>query len=464
MDQVSFHGQDAPVGTVLGHVGANPDGIGRLVLSFSELGDAGCRRLLEGLAASSTWRWLDGWQDAAEADEATGLQGRASTPRGIRALDLSSNQLASFVRSGVVSALAYNATLSALELQGNELGSEGAPTRMDDIAAFAHALGTSALRTLNLSANSLGDSGMAHFFDALPRTGTPLKHLYLNVNTHASDWGRAGARGVARFLRDASASRGLTRLHLNGNDFGWDGVRTIVSAVVGTPDAAPNRALCHLDLFSTGFNRPPHLEPPGTDDLPPAHSAVNAHLTRENWAAVLKAQLDANVADAAACRQSALDVLGVARIVACRARDQTSLARGAFPILRLPLELREHVLHHIDTHARLSRTQMLLVLRWASDPSTIGYGRAFATLRQLSHAPSPSPATLAIPPWSWEECFEHRSQPRNWYSDAMDARNEASKPSLDAPEKLAFWECTNTDRGDGGWWGTGAMQWPLETP
>ncbi|PKI84258.1 hypothetical protein MVES_001665 [Malassezia vespertilionis] len=390
MHHVSYHGEDVPVHIILERLSQGLDGVCTLTVSFTDLYDTGCRRFLEGLDEFAGWRWLDQRWIGPDEKEASLIDMRERMPllRGIRFLDLSSNQITTFDKSGLRAAVAYNGTLLVLELQGNELCSgTSSPACFEEIRQFGAAVGCSVLRTLNLTANQLGGAGLAAFFDGLPRTGTTLKTLYISVNVFdapdtASNTGLDAARSIARFLRDPNACRGLERLHLNGNHFGWAGVRTIVHAVVGSHMACtlgeelsscasthiqpPNHSLLYLDLFSTGIDTLHSVSTVDEEDW-----EQHSMLTPSKWTDVLAHQLLENELARDACRQSALSVLAGARIVGCRATDTGGTG---FPMLRLPMELRAVVLSHLDHTHTLNRAQYTNVLRYASAPSTIGYG------------------------------------------------------------------------------------------
>ncbi|WFD47585.1 hypothetical protein GLX27_002237 [Malassezia furfur] len=458
MHHVSYDVEDMPLDKLLPSIARESHSVCMLTVSFAELSDVGCRKFLEEIEPHAHWRRL---QPGDRSDRIPHVGGVLIEP-GIREIDFSSNQFTSFERSGLTAAVENNATLSILELQGNELGS-GAPAeaRLDEIRRFAQAVGTSTLRALNITANRLGDAGLAAFFDALPRTGTTLKTLYLSVNTFddASEC-LAAAKSIARFLSDPLASRGLERVHLNGNQFGWQGVRIIVDAVVGSRTACtygcnakppadfvdaspPNRSLLFLDLFSNGIDS---LVPSSDTETTYAFAwEAASRLTPANWSMLLSNQLEANERNRAACRKAAARLLPIARVVGCRSRDAGDpVDANAFPILRLPLELRGMILAYVAPELR--HTQWTDVVRYACAPSTMGYG-----LRQVDYpidtAP-PAEMVLPVPPWSWAECFATRSRPRNWYGEWIDLQRalpDTSPTDHTSPDLLAFWECTGTD-------------------
>lgn len=408
---------------------------------FSDLDDTRCRLLLDCL--------LEHWNQVVRQSS---MYGR-SMP-GVRYLDLSSNHLHSFEASGLVQILYNNRLLSVLEIQANELGSAGT----EDIHSFACAIKHCSLRRLNLTANRLGDAGLATFFDHLPDTGTSLLALHLSVNTFSTDTGSwKAAHSIARFLSSPKKCRGLKSIHLNGNHFGWEGVRAIAHAIIGSRRACkakansltdvppnildacpPNTSLTNIDLFSTGIDS---LNTASKHVPPYAEWEAYSMVTRENWYQLIMEQLEMNQYQQAVCQRAAARVLGAARIIGCKSRwmEPSDGAKGSFPFQRLPVELRRHILFHVDSGQCLSHDQLINVLRWASEPTTLGYVREAGTW--------PPTQSLAVadnvwnlPPWSWTECYERRSPPRNWYSDGLEY------DELDGfdPAKMAFLECTGT--------------------
>ncbi|WFD18975.1 hypothetical protein MCAP1_001188 [Malassezia caprae] len=350
--------------------------IGALAVSYADMNDAQCHALSEILRA----HWHTMTQDPCCLVR--------RTHAGIRRLDLSSNRITSLERAGIIDMVRDNALLTQLELQANEIVRSRAH-KLDECRRFAHAVSTSTLRVLNMTANHLGNEGMAAFFDALPRTGTSLRSLYMSVNTFESGSGSLqAARSIARFLSDPGACRGLERLHLNGNHFGWAGVRMIAHAIMGsraactmggTADATtqdegvldaspPNRSLIHIDLFSTGIDSWASMEPQATYASWEPYSLV----TRDHWWGLVERQLEENERRRDAARRAATRVLAAARVLGCKVREADP--QGAYSFLRLPLELRLRLISYVDSHGILTHEQLVHVLQWASEPGTMGYG------------------------------------------------------------------------------------------
>ncbi|KAL4402530.1 hypothetical protein ACI68E_000295 [Malassezia pachydermatis] len=425
-----------------------------VTVSFAELDNRRCRRLLDSLRAS--WAALP--RSQAEAYD--------RKMRGIRRLDLSSNHITSFREAGLMEAVQSNFILRQLELQGNELVVPPHSDTTDEIQAWAQAVGSSGLRMLNMTANQLGDVGMAAFFDTLAQTGSPLHTLYMSVNTFESESGSLkAALSIARFLSDPKACRGLECLHLNGNHFGWAGVRIIAHAIMGSRRACtlggtlshdtptemldmtpPNTSLVHIDLFSTGID-----SLASTTEAPvwapwEAYSAV----TQENWFALVTQQLEENERRRDQCRHVAARILTPARIVGCKAREASETTTSStFPFLRLPIELRALVLEALDPAHVLSHEQWVHIVQWASEPSTLGYGHDPAhTMKICTESPLPSPIDWPMLPWSWELCFQERSQRRNWYMESLEQQEGDELRTPMPPALLAFWECTGTDHAE----------------
>lgn len=302
-----------------------------------------------------------------------------------------------------------------------------------------------------------GMRGIRTFFDALPRTGTTLRQLFLSVNTldESAEEAILAAHSIARFLSSPDASRGLRRLALNGNEFGWHAVRTIVHAVVGSEAAcdgveyagagqAPNRSLQVLDLFSTGIDSlyvTSHVSVP-----PRAAWETRSQVTHITWEPLLAQQLERNEYDAEQCVKSAARVLAVARTVGCRVRENAP-RRDVFRFLRLPPELRALVLSFIDEESALSPLQFALVLGFACEPTTIGYGVYGHSPYAASRA---SKSEQPLEPWCWTDCFLTRSPPRDWTNECLNASHGAAPaPTALCAARLAFHECTCTDRAYG---------------
>ena len=441
MKYVAYSREDETFSEFLDQLKKQGPDVGLVSAQFSDLDDTRCRLVLDCL--------LGLWSQVAREPS---MYGR-SMP-GVRYLDFSSNRIQSFQASGLVQILNNNRLLSALEIQANELGKAGT----EDIRAFACAMKHCSLRRLNITANRLGDAGLATLIDHLPDTGTSLLALHLSVNTFSTDTGSwNAAHSIARFLSSPKKCRGLKSIHLNGNHFGWEGVRAIAHAIIGSRRACqatanslvdvpssildacpPNTSLTNIDLFSTGIDS---LNTASKNVPPCAEWEAYSTVSRENWYQLVMEQLEMNQYQQAVCQRAAARILGAARIIGCKSRwiEPPDGARDHFPFRRLPVELRRHILFHVDSEQCLSHEQLINVLRWASEPSTLGYVReagAWPPTQSLAVADN----VWNLPPWSWTECYECRSPPRNWYSDGLEY------DELDGfdPAKMAFLECTGT--------------------
>lgn len=438
---VSYSRDDNTFPEFMEELGAYGPSVHMVTAQFGELGDKRCRRLLEYV--------YEQWQSLAQQPSTYGRK-----MPGVRYLELSSNHIRSFRESALTHVLQGNRLLTLLEIQANELGESGT----DDICAFAHALESCSLRRLNMTANQLGDAGMAAFFDHMPHRGTSLRELRLSVNTFESDAApHHAAHSIARFLSSPTRCRGVETIHLNGNNFGWEGVRAIVHAIIGSRRACtaaplegraeeavpadmmdacpPNRSLIHIDLFSSG------IDTWTAHDAPRAAWEAYSMVTRENWHELLVQQLKANEIGRDLCQKAAAKVLAAARIIGCKSHfaESSSDAPAHFPFLRLPVELRRLILHHVDTTQSLSHNQLVNVLRWAVEPSTLKYVSLDGTLPPTDSSTATPDNVWDLPPWSWTECYTSRSPPRNWFSDSYEQDERGCDPAYSA-----FLECTGT--------------------
>jgi Ran GTPase-activating protein (RanGAP) involved in mRNA processing and transport len=114
-------------------------------------------------------------------------------------------------------ALLQNSNLSILKLGYNNFGDEGINTLAVGISAHR------ALGSLDLGFNQVGDEGIRSLAAAL--FGSALHTLYLAGN----HMGEEGAMALADGIRRGCA---VTKLHLTGNRLGPDGVKAITEAIL----------------------------------------------------------------------------------------------------------------------------------------------------------------------------------------------------------------------------------------
>lgn len=154
-----------------------------------------------------------------------------------RLLELDRNDLTASCFPVLCKLLTGNFTLHTLSLKGNRIDNDP-----DGFSNFARALGRSGLRHLCLSSNPIMHESVATFLDSLPAKGTALECLELSnvltdelsdTETPEEDAFMA-AQAAASFIADLQRCRGLHTLLLNGNGFCARGVRTIVSALIGS--------------------------------------------------------------------------------------------------------------------------------------------------------------------------------------------------------------------------------------
>ncbi|SPO24900.1 related to conserved hypothetical Ustilaginaceae-specific protein [Ustilago trichophora] len=154
-----------------------------------------------------------------------------------RLLELDRNDLTASFLPVLCKFLTDNLTLHTLSLKGNRLDNDP-----EGFSNFARALGRSGLRHLCLSSNPIMHESLTAFFDCLPPEGTALECLELsNVLTDElsdtvtpEDDAFIAAKAAASYIADSQRCRGIHTLLLNGNGFCARGVRTIVSALIGS--------------------------------------------------------------------------------------------------------------------------------------------------------------------------------------------------------------------------------------
>ena len=245
---------------------SDPSPVASLDVSHCELADAKTRQLLELLSSASSAnsdssaspRWsapeIQAWSHCLQ----TITRGPSPENRfgSIRNLILSNNDITSLGLASLSAFVRNNVYLRRLNLTSNQIGPDQAP-----LVELASSIGTSGLRSLELSNNPILANAFIAFVDALPASGTSLEHLEMScVLAHPAEAifptpteSLDAARAVARLIADDTRCRGLRKLTLNGNSFGYKGVRAIVAAQVGTafgPYKLPYRARLALTKAS----------------------------------------------------------------------------------------------------------------------------------------------------------------------------------------------------------------------
>ena len=136
-------------------------------------------------------------------------------------------------------ALRVNSTIKLLDLDGNNIGPEGA------VALNQGLIENNTLESLWLGNNDLGDVGAAAIAEASARVGSKLRLLDLEFNEVGPD----GARSIAKALRGNGS---LNTLWLGGNpDLGDEGAEALAEAV-GDFSALTELSLQHGGLTAEG--------------------------------------------------------------------------------------------------------------------------------------------------------------------------------------------------------------------
>ena len=148
-------------------------------------------------------------------------------------LDLSYNSIGDSGAASLSQALAVNSSLTNLSLNLNSIGDFGAASLSQALAV------NSSLTNLDLSANSIGDSGAASLSQALG-VNSSLTNLDLSANS-------IGVFGTASLSQAPSVNSSLTNLDLSAKSIGDSGAASLSQAL------AVNSSLPNLDLSANSI-------------------------------------------------------------------------------------------------------------------------------------------------------------------------------------------------------------------
>lgn len=169
-----------------------------------------------------------------------------------------------------------------------------------------------------------------------------------------------------------------------------------------------------------------------------------ANITAENWRRKLGSHLWQNTGQRSSVIHAAQQIVGKARILGCKSSTISAAAQGSdigsapspLALERLPPELRLAILRQLDPAQVLSEGQFRLIVSWACDSSTIGYGREGVPLpwadgaaldagsfSQSSTSALRTASLLPSAPWDWHDMLS-RSLPRDWVAESWDLWNE----------------------------------------
>ena len=253
-----------------------------------------------------------------------------------------------------------------------------------DTAHFARALRSSSLRTLFLGELSAGSA--CAFLENLPPSR--MRDLSLSVPDMSAAEEAHVVRCIARLLADPQRSGTLARLSIQLSHAAHAALAHVLH---GSPTQRPNVSLLALEPCDAGC----------------------CETVRQRNCRIHQCT-----------RREAVHLLCAARIICCRARVVDG-ASAACPFFTLPAELRMHVLGMLAPH--LSQTQITDVLSWACCAATIGH-----CCRRRADPRPPMDATLAVPPWTWDNC-------------ASDGRHAPDLTGWDgARDSMPFLESTGT--------------------
>ena len=273
---------------------------------------------------------------------------------------------------------------------------------LQDVAQFARALGSSNVRSLNLSTTKLGPQGMSVFFDNLP----PSYITVLLMSAIFIEWEQENeisvVQSIVRFLWDNERCRSIKRLSLLGNSFSQQANFLFQHVLLGSYDALYHPECKHSP--ETLFVQEPNYSLWRFDNHLNSNIS-NGAIEYPSW---MKYTLYPTIAGTTALenaqkrnysmykrmRNNATQLLVAARILGCRARYHHP---QEFLFEKFPSELKLHVLRQLAP--LLDFTQFERVLSWACCPETIGH----CCKRRLDTRPK-MPSTLEVPEWNWDQC------------------------------------------------------------
>lgn len=287
----------------------------------------------------------------------------------------------------------------------------------------------------------------------------------------------------------------LEWLSLNGNDLGWRNVKRITAAIRDT-----NTCLEHVELLSTtdaqgireldqdtddelitGEEQGQQNAPPVRENSVRRSTSIGSHfvaqrrqqivqdleerqnvpllltwhpedvgearpsLNQKNWRKELEIRLKENRQAKAGVKDVSRKLLRILRTLTCKCHE----AKGEpsydfFPFSKLPPEIRQRIVMHLDGSDSLSQKQIERIISFASDPATIGYGRRSSNLglsglameeidkeaTNKVEAVTPDDYGLLLHKrFRWKDMIDNYSVPRDWPATLLDDTNSCSNES-----------------------------------
>ena len=326
----------------------------------------------------------------------------------IHEVELCNNNLTSFRESGLTDFVRNCRSLVRLCTYRCRLGpyergssSTSLAAALEDIAHFAHAIGSSNVRHLEIGSH-FGAVGLRTFLENLP----PSRIKRLDISITGIEWSpeeHAIVECIMQFLSDPAKSRNITYYDW-AYDFSYQARMYMMHMILGSYDTInkeseessvmlhsqkPNFSVCDFCWGIWGASLP----------------VQNNSITCPSWMG-LSPNSDVESLDDQIRRRNnqlhyatwkeATRLLCVTRILGCRVRVLGE-RQGLFPFFKLPSELRIYILRMVAPH--LDDTQFVNVLSWACCAATIGH----CCRRRVDVRP-PMEATLDVPQWDWNKC------------------------------------------------------------
>lgn len=217
----------------MGSAGALPN-LEKLCLAFNLLTPDGAKHLATALSSSGCGlRYLDLSDNAVGASGAAHLadalvaqqqrsEGQEASSRHLQELCLSNAEISIAGAASIAKALLQGSLLSALALQDNGIGPDGAK----HLAAALRSDSGAMIRSLNLWHNSLGDEGVAHLAEPL-RENSSLEVLNLGFN----DLSDEAVEGLSQALEGCSQVSRLRELNLEFNEISTEAAERLEAAL-----------------------------------------------------------------------------------------------------------------------------------------------------------------------------------------------------------------------------------------
>lgn len=290
------------------------------------------------------------------------------------------------------------------------------------------------LEWLTLNGNDLGWKSVRRLVDTIRENNYCLEHVELFATTEADGadvaWGGSDT--------DEDDSRGITDLPRadlrRATSIGSHMVARRREALAGQME---ERVVAESDDISRPFSstgqhfRSPFLQKP--------------RLTPDNWRGELGRHMNVNTSTKWSTKDASRKLLRTVRTLTCKSHEAESIQssnenrRRIFPFARLPPEIRQRIVMHLDEVNTLHQRQTERIISFASDPATIGYGHrsenlglsaaAINAIHQETQDASVGVEQMDVQSdygfllhrsFRWSDMIARHSVPRDWPATVLD--------------------------------------------